>query len=166
MKHSCYHFTSNLKMLKKILKKANWVLFMWKRETTQKKNAYLAGGGGRWGGSTIKGIARMNMPNQIMSIFFFSQTIKPKMFFSLNISKTLLPWDSSQIFFSIFNKWRNIVDTVCVLIVNHFCWTHSEHIEEWHRADRETSEVHISQAVIAGTCQVFKLNLVSISMCA
>lgn len=46
-----------------------------------------------------------------------------------------------------------------MLIVNRFCYTWSENIEERHRADCKTSEVSISQAVIPGTCQVFKLHL-------
>ena len=51
------------------------------------------------------------------------------------------------------------MDIEGILIVNHFFWTQSENTEERRRADCKVSEVSISQAVVPGSCQVFKLNL-------
>ena len=127
-----------------------------KRKLSRKKKCTPWNKKNHSGGHSCNGCAKSN---SVFSFSFYKPSNPKCLFFCLNIRKILLRWDSSQRFIAIFNIWRNIVDTMCMLVVNHFYWTPSENLEKWHWADRETSEVSISQAVISGTCQVFKLNL-------
>lgn len=100
------------------------------------------------------------MPNQIMYfVFSFYKPSTKNVFFHL-ISARFCYHETAPRGSLLFLINEGILwNTTCTLIVNHFCWTPSENLEKWHWADWETSEVSISQAVIAGTCQVFKLNL-------